>query len=84
MAAIGLTSLTVTGPAGRAAARLLSARRAAAEAGKRLASRLAPSALTISGLGCIDIGVFTANTVAGWITTGLSLILLEFRIDGDQ
>lgn len=49
---------------------------------RRTASRLAPSVLTIAGLGCIDTGVFTANTVAGWIVTGLSLLVLEFRIDG--
>lgn len=80
MAAIGLTSLTVTGPAGRATAHLHSARRHL----RRIADRLAPSALTIAGLGCIDIGLFTANTIAGWITTGISLLVLEYRIDGEQ
>ncbi|WP_370120311.1 hypothetical protein [Streptacidiphilus sp. MAP12-33] len=44
--------------------------------------RLAPSALTIAGLGCIDTGVFQANTIAGWIATGISLLILEYRIDG--
>lgn len=75
MTAIGLTSLTV--PAGRITARLHSIRFAA----QRLANRLAPSALTIAGLTSIDIGVFTANTVAGWIATGISLLVLEYRID---
>lgn len=49
---------------------------------RRSVGRLAPSALTIAGLGCIDVGVFTANGVAGWIVTGVSLLALEFRIDG--
>jgi hypothetical protein len=44
--------------------------------------RLAPSILSIAGLGCIDTGVFQANTVAGWIVTGLSLLVLEYRVDG--
>jgi hypothetical protein len=76
MAAIGLTTWA---PSGRAAARLQSARAGL----RRLTSRLAPSALTIGGLGCIDIGVFTANTIAGWIVTGLSLIVLEYRVDDE-
>lgn len=49
---------------------------------RRAVGRLAPSALTIAGLGCIDTGVFEANTVAGWIATGISLLVLEFRVDG--
>lgn len=36
--------------------------------------------LTVAGLGCVDVGVFTASTVAGWIVTGLTLILLEYMI----
>lgn len=43
-------------------------------------ARLAEIPLTVLGLGCIDTGVFQASTVAGWIVTGLSLILLEHLI----
>lgn len=54
---------------------------------KRLASprsaslaNLRKMPFTVAGLGCIDMGVFTASTVAGWIVTGLSLMLLEYMI----
>ena len=36
--------------------------------------------LTLAGAGCIDTGVFYASTVAGWIITGLSLVVLEHLI----
>jgi hypothetical protein len=36
--------------------------------------------LTIAGVGCIDAGVFMANTIAGMIFTGVSLIVLEHLI----
>lgn len=40
---------------------------------------------SVAGLGCIDVGVFTASTVAGWIVTGLGLMVLEFMIaDEDE
>ena len=76
-----MATLAVTGwiRSGRADAHLTTARAGL----RRLAHRLAPSALTISGLGCIDVGVFTANTVAGWICTGISLLVLEYRIDDE-
>lgn len=78
MATIGLAGWS--GPTGRAAAHLQTARAGL----RRLTARLAPSALTVAGLGCIDIGVFEANTIAGWIATGISLLVLEYRIDGEQ
>lgn len=42
--------------------------------------RLADIPLTVAGVACIDVGVFSANTIAGWIVTGLSLITLEHLI----
>lgn len=75
MAAIGLAGWS--GPTGRTTATL----RAARTRVQALAARLRPAALTIAGLGCIDIGIFEANGVAGWIATGVSLLLLEYRID---
>jgi hypothetical protein len=40
-------------------------------------SRLAPSFLTVSGLGCIDAAAFVGNVIAGLVVTGFSLVLLE-------
>lgn len=83
MAAATVTSSTSTRGTsnlarGHAAAALARMGRSA----RRLVGRIAPSALTIAGLGCIGTGVFEANTVAGWIATGISLLVLEFRVDG--
>lgn len=36
--------------------------------------------LTVAGIGFIDTGVFIASTVAGWIVTGVSLLVLEHMI----
>lgn len=36
--------------------------------------------LTVAGTVCIDTGVFLASAVAGWIITGISLIVLEYMI----
>ena len=43
-------------------------------------ANLASIPLTVAGLGCVDTGVFLASSVAGWIVTGLSLVLLEHMI----
>lgn len=45
---------------------------------------LASIPLHVAGLACVDIGVFTACPVAGWIVTGLSLIWLEHVIADEQ
>jgi len=45
------------------------------------AARLSGSLLTAAGLGCIDVGCFEANTVAGWIVTGLSILALDWKLD---
>lgn len=55
----------------------LLARRTAAHA-KATAQRLTGSTLTITGLACVDVGAFTAHTVAGWVVTGLSVLLLDY------
>lgn len=34
--------------------------------------------LGLAGYACVDIGVFQASHVAGWIVTGASLIWVEF------
>jgi hypothetical protein len=35
---------------------------------------------TLAGLAAIDYGAFTAAPVAGWVVTGCSLLLLEFKV----
>jgi hypothetical protein len=59
---------------------VLLARRAADHA-KATAARLSGSVLTAAGLGCIDTGAFTANTVVGWIVTGLSVLVLDWKLE---
>lgn len=36
--------------------------------------------LTVAGIGFIDTGVFIASAIAGWIVTGISLLILEHMI----
>lgn len=43
-------------------------------------ANLASIPLTVAGIGCVDAGVFVANTIAGLLVTGVSLILLEHAI----
>lgn len=78
-----MAALTGTIPAGRprvpGVAALLARR--AAEHAKAVAQRLSGSALTIAGLGCIDVGAFHAHTIAGWVVTGLSVLLLDWKIE---
>lgn len=45
------------------------------------AAHLSGSLLTAAGLACIDVGAFEANTVAGWIVTGVTVLLLDWKLD---
>lgn len=45
------------------------------------ACRLSGSVLTCAGLGCIDVGAFEAHPIAGWITTGVTVLLLDWKLD---
>ncbi|MGW2720842.1 hypothetical protein [Streptomyces sp. NPDC001492] len=56
------------------------ARHAAAQI-QATADRLSGSLLTVTGLGCIDVGAFEAHTIAGWITTGVTVLLLDWKLD---
>jgi hypothetical protein len=47
-------------------------------------ANLASMPLTVAGAACINIGVFTASVIAGWIVTGVSLVLLEHLIADEQ
>ena len=55
--------------------------RRAAETARATAERLSGSLLTVTGLGCIDVGAFEANTIAGWITTGVTVLLLDWKLE---
>ena len=48
--------------------------------GRVVLASVASVPLTTIGLACIDYGVFLASQVAGFIVTGISLILLEHVI----
>lgn len=39
-----------------------------------------PLALSVAGLGCLSGAAFAVNLAAGLAATGLSLLLLEWRI----
>ena len=56
------------------------ARRAAAQI-QATAARLSGSLLTVTGLGCIDVGAFEAHPIAGWITTGVTVLLLDWKLE---
>lgn len=45
------------------------------------AARLSGSLLTMAGLGCIDVGAFEAHPIAGWITTGVTVLLLDWKLE---
>jgi hypothetical protein len=55
--------------------------RRAADHAQATAARLSGSLLTATGLGCIDVGAFQANTIAGWITTGVTVLLLDWKLE---
>ncbi|MEV7389615.1 hypothetical protein [Streptomyces sp. NPDC091215] len=52
-----------------------------ADHARATAQRLSGSLLTAMGLGCIDVGAFEANTIAGWITTGITVLLLDWKLE---
>ncbi len=55
--------------------------RTAADHLQATAQRLSGSALTMAGLGCIDVGAFEAHPIAGWITTGVTVLLLDWKLE---
>ena len=55
--------------------------RRAADHVQATAQRLSGSLLTAVGLGCIDVGAFEANVIAGWITTGLTVLMLDWKLE---
>jgi hypothetical protein len=58
----------------------LAAQRAVTQV-RATADRLTGSLLTVCGLGCIDVGAFDAHPIAGWITTGVTVLLLDWKLD---
>lgn len=47
---------------------------------KAALSNLLHMPLTVIGYSCVSVGVFTASVIAGWIVTGLLLIVLELQV----
>jgi hypothetical protein len=47
---------------------------------KPVLRNLASIPFTVAGWACIDVGVFQAGTVAGFIVTGVTLMVLEHQI----
>jgi hypothetical protein len=60
------------------------AARRVADSAKTAANRLSGSLLTAAGLGCIDVGAFEAHPIAGWVVTGVTVLALDFKIQGDK
>lgn len=48
---------------------------------KTVAKRLSGSALTAAGLGLIDVGAFEAHPIAGWFVTGVTVLLLDWKLE---
>lgn len=48
---------------------------------KAITTRLSGSILTMAGLGCVDVGAFEAQRIAGWIVTGASVLLLDWVLE---
>ena len=38
--------------------------------------------VTVAAFAAIDYGAFTASHVAGWVMTGVSLLLIDWKIQG--
>lgn len=65
------------------AATMALARRAGAHL-QAIGRRLSGSALTAAGLGCIDVGAFQAHPIAGWVVTGATVLVLDWKLDGSE
>lgn len=53
---------------------------------RKLAAAAAPAVrehvATFTAMAAIDMGAFQASTAAGWIVTGLSVLVLDWKIQG--
>jgi hypothetical protein len=38
--------------------------------------------VTACGLAAIDVGMFHAGAIAGWVATGVTLLVLDFQLRG--
>jgi hypothetical protein len=79
MAAVTGWASAATAPGIRGAV-AAAGRRAAAHA-KAIANRLSGSLLTAAGLACFDVGAFEANTIAGWVVTGVTVLVLDWKLE---
>jgi hypothetical protein len=58
------------------------ARARARGASSRLAAAVRENVMTFAGLAAVDTGMFHLGTVAGWVAAGVSLLLIDFKIQG--
>lgn len=56
------------------------------DTGKLLAAwrRVRTTSMVISGLGCVDYGVYQASHVAGWISIGVSILVMDWLSDDEE
>jgi hypothetical protein len=50
----------------------------------RVVKRLRTSALIIGGVTCVDYGVWQLSHIAGWVTIGVSLFVLEWLTEDEE
>lgn len=67
-------------PSRAATAALTLARRTGAHL-QAIGRRLSGSALTAAGLGCIDVGAFEAHPIAGWVVTGITVLVFDWTLE---
>lgn len=48
----------------------------------RLAAAVQEHVMTFAAMAAIDVGMFHLGVVAGWVSVGVSLLLLDFKISG--
>jgi cyanate permease len=46
----------------------------------RLAAFVQDNVLTVAGMGAVDVGMFHLGSVQGWVAVGVSLLLIDFKL----
>ena len=56
------------------------ARARAKNRSSRLAAFVQDNVLTVAGMAAVDVGMFHLGIVAGWVAVGVSLLLIDFKL----
>lgn len=48
----------------------------------RLAAAVQQHVMTFAAMTAIDVGMFHLGVVAGWVSVGVSLLLVDFKVQG--